>query len=40
MEFRDGTGVVALREPGPDEQQDRCGSQHASDAHGWGVLGA
>lgn len=32
--FRDGTGAVTLREPGPDEKQEHGGSQHPSDAHG------
>lgn len=34
VEFRERSSVVALREPGPDEQQEHGGSQHPSDAHG------
>lgn len=39
VEFRGGTGAVALCEPSPDEQQEHGGSQHASDAHGCDALG-
>lgn len=37
VEFRGGggTGAIALCQPSPDEQQERCSSQHASDAHGY-----
>lgn len=39
VEFRGRTGVVALCEPSPDEQQEHGSSQQASDAHGCGALG-
>lgn len=39
VEFWGGIGVIALCEPGSDEQQERRGSQHASDAHGCSALG-
>lgn len=38
--FRDGTGAVTLREPGPDEKQEHGGSQHPSHAHGGRTLRA
>ena len=39
VEFRGGTEVTALREPGSDEQQKHSGSQHPSDAHGCALQG-
>lgn len=39
MEFRGGTGAVTLCQPSPNEQQERSGSQHTSDAHGCSALG-
>lgn len=39
VELRGGIEVVALREPGSDEQQKHSGSQHPTDAHGYGTPG-
>lgn len=39
VELRGGIEVVALREPGSDEQQKHSGSQHPTDAHGYGTTG-